>query len=125
MSRRAADGTAAGGGHLVPAVTLASTAILLSWLALGCNLIQPKSTGERLYSDLCAKCHGVDGRGNVPRYMGNPYADLTDDLWKHGGDRASIEGVIRDGIFGEMPPNSDLQPDEMRALLDYLEKFRS
>lgn len=100
---------------LVPALLLA---------AMACELLTPKSEGEKLWSDLCAECHGADGAGNTPRYMGDAYADLRDDAWKTDGDRATVEGVVREGIFGQMPAHDELTAAQMRALLDYFYKMR-
>lgn len=89
-----------------------------------CELVQPRSEGERLWRKLCAECHGVDGTGNTPRYMGEPFADLRDGTWRGDGDRASIESVVREGVFGKMPAHDELTTAEMRALLDYLYQLR-
>lgn len=94
-------------------------------LACACDALAPRSEGERIYRRLCADCHGVDGSGNTPRSMGNPWADLTDDAWKsEGGDAGSIETVVREGVFGEMPAHDELSAEEMRALLGHLLALR-
>lgn len=90
----------------------------------GCGAFAPKSEGEKLWRRLCSECHGLDGAGNTPRYMGNPNADLRDGHWKFGGDRYSVETVVRDGIFGLMPANESLTAAEMTQLLDYLYELR-
>ena len=83
--------------RLLCATALTACAVWSLALA-GCDLINPpKSPGEKLWRDNCAKCHGIDGSGNTPAYMGNQYADLTDDYWKHGGDVHDIANTIRDG----------------------------
>ena len=85
-----------------------------------------RSAGEKLWRSRCADCHGVDATGNTPRYLGNGWADLTDDSWRiYGGDDSAIETVIREGVFGEMPASDDLSPAEMRDLLAHLRKLRS
>lgn len=100
---------------LLPALALAAS---------GCKLFEPKDPGEHVYRRSCAECHGVDGRGNTPRYMSNAWADLTDASWKQYGDDGSLETVIREGVFGAMPAHTDLTREEMRALLNYLRKLR-
>lgn len=97
---------------------------LLVVVLAGCDLLANRSEGEKLWRKHCADCHGVDGRGNTPRYMGNPWADLRDNSWKLGGDRSTIEDVVREGIFGSMPANDELTAAEMRALIDYLYELR-
>jgi mono/diheme cytochrome c family protein len=93
--------------------------------AAGCDLIEKRTPGEKLWRKRCASCHGLDARGNTPGYMGNVNADLTDDSWVSGGDDGSIEIVVREGIFAKMPANDDLTRDEMKALLGHLRKLRS
>lgn len=93
-------------------------------LALGASscgqLFNRGPEGERLYRSRCASCHGIDGRGNTPQWMGDPYADLTDDTWRYGGDPPSIEDTIRDGIFAKMPANKDLTPKQLTELSNYV-----
>ena len=101
--------------------------LLLATLAVavsGCQFFEPKDPGERIYRRQCASCHGVDGRGNTTRFMGNEWADLTDNSWRQYGDDGSIETVIREGVFGKMPARNELTREEMRALLGYLRKLR-
>jgi cytochrome c oxidase cbb3-type subunit 3 len=104
------------------AVAAALLAGALATLLGGCDKIFPHHTeGEQLYLDNCADCHGVDGRGNTAREMGQPFADLTDDVWKFGGDDSSIANVIREGSFGLMPGFQEkLSDQQVQALVAYL-----
>jgi mono/diheme cytochrome c family protein len=90
----------------------------------GCNLLPQRSEGEKLWRARCAECHGLDGSGNTPMYMGQPNADLLDDGWEHGGEPGSWEIVIREGLFGQMPGNPDLTREQVRALVQYLRQLR-
>jgi len=90
----------------------------------GCDLVFPRPPGEKLWRKLCAECHGIDGMGNTPRYMGNPWADLRDNSWSIGGDRSTVENVVREGIFGKMPAHNELTAEQMRQLLDYFYELR-
>jgi len=101
--------------------------LMLTALALttsACGLFEPRDPGEKVYRRHCASCHGLDGRGNTPRYMSEEWADLTDDSWRNYGDDGTIETVIREGVFAKMPARNELTRDEMRALLRYLRKLR-
>jgi mono/diheme cytochrome c family protein len=100
---------------LVPVALAALTA---------CDLLRPRSEGEKLWRNLCAECHGVDGSGNTPRYMGEPFADLRDGTWRGDSDRATLETIVREGVFGRMPAHDELSTAQMRTLLDYLYKLR-
>jgi cytochrome c oxidase cbb3-type subunit III len=99
---------------------------LVGGLLGGCDQLFPRrSEGEKLYRENCADCHGLDGRGNTVREMGQPYADLTDDNWKFGGDDYSIANAIREGSFGLMPAYQEkLSEQQIRALVAYLKVLR-
>lgn len=57
-------------------------------------------TGERLFVNYCAGCHGSDARG-VP---GGGYPNLRDSDWLWGGDPQAIKATIANGRSGLMPP---------------------
>lgn len=59
--------------------------------------------GARRFQELCAACHGPDGRGNPQ--LGAP--NLTDDVWLHGGSVAAIRRTIAEGRQGEMPAHME------------------
>jgi mono/diheme cytochrome c family protein len=106
----------------------AGLALTVSALALtGCeDLFVQRSPGEKLWRKHCATCHGINGSGNTPAYMGNVYADLTDNVWKAGGSETSIRGVIRNGVFGEMPGFArQLSPQDLDLLVRYMRTLRS
>lgn len=48
---------------------------------------------------VCSACHGADGKGNPA--LGAP--NLTDAIWVHGGEEATIEATITHGRSGVMP----------------------
>jgi mono/diheme cytochrome c family protein len=101
--------------------TLAGASLLLG----ACDKLFPKrSAGEELWRSRCANCHGYDGRGNTAQYIGNYKADLIDNSWEHGPDPGSWELVIREGVFGSMPANPDLDNEQVKALVQYLRQLR-
>ncbi len=57
------------------------------------------AAGKELFSDNCAACHGIGGKGD--RDQGAP--NLTDAIWLYGGDAASISESITNARFGVMP----------------------
>ena len=114
--------TARRGGR--PAAFLLLPALAVALTTAGCEVFEAKDPGERIFRRSCSECHGVDGRGNTPLYMSNAFVDLTDNNWREFGDDASLETIIREGVFGQMPAHNELTRDEMRALLGYLRKLR-
>jgi glucose/arabinose dehydrogenase len=72
----------------------------------------------KLTVELCAGCHG-------PNLVGGPAPSLLDDVWKYGGDDASILRAIRDGFpQANMPPfSATLSEDEQRAMLGHIRKL--
>src|SRR5690625_3264330 len=58
---------------------------------------QAMQTGNRLFGNNCAVCHGADGRG-APGFP-----NLADDDWLYGGSPEAIKTSILDGREGIMP----------------------
>lgn len=64
-----------------------------------------RTTGNQLFGDNCAACHGRDGKG------GDNYPNLTDDDWIWGGGPEKIQQTLTVGInsshtdtrVGQMP----------------------
>ncbi|MBM4197618.1 MAG: cytochrome-c oxidase, cbb3-type subunit III [Gammaproteobacteria bacterium] len=75
------------------------------------------TAGRDHYALFCVACHGVDARGNAA--LGGP--DLTNGIWLHGGDAASLRVSIAAGRQNQMPPHGDLLgPDRVRLLAAYV-----
>ena len=55
--------------------------------------------GAAKYAELCAACHGPDGKGNAA--LGAP--NLTDGIWLHGGSLGAVRDSIEKGRMGAMP----------------------
>jgi cytochrome c oxidase cbb3-type subunit 3 len=53
--------------------------------------------------EVCAACHGTEGRGNPA--LGAP--NLSDRIWLHGGGVASVIEAINKGRGGVMPAFKD------------------
>jgi cytochrome c oxidase cbb3-type subunit 3 len=69
------------------------------------------AAGKVRFQQLCAACHGVEGRGNPA--LGAP--DLTDDAWLYGSNIESVVQTVSNGRSGVMPAwRHRLSADEVR-----------
>jgi cytochrome c oxidase cbb3-type subunit 3 len=55
------------------------------------------STGQRLFANNCAMCHGSDGAG------ARGFPNLTDDDWLYGGNFDTVMQTLENGRAGAMP----------------------
>jgi mono/diheme cytochrome c family protein len=103
------------------AVQMAIGAALLG-LGTGCG---PTDPGERVYLRKCAACHGLDGAARTRYGETHPYANLTDGVWRHGGDPVSIRRLISEGDpKSPMPPfRGRLDEAEIEAVARYVENL--
>ena len=58
---------------------------------------EANATGQRLFANSCAMCHGSDGRG------ARSFPNLTDDDWLYGGSFDTIMQTLENGRAGAMP----------------------
>ena len=84
----------------------------------GLEKASPKSAiGAALFSNNCASCHGVDGKGL--RAFGAP--NLTDGIWLYGGDKASLTTTVNNARYGVMPRwDNRLDPVTIKMLAAYV-----
>lgn len=91
-----------------------TAALAAALVAGGCTLGSPSghATGEEIYIQLCARCHGVDLEGGVGPGLGpGSNAVLEDDSY--------LEFTIRNGR-GRMPSFSSLDDVQIERLIRYL-----
>ena len=88
-------------------------------------------TGEQIYRDACAACHGADGSGNLPELVvfGTPLPDFSDCRFApREGDidwfAVTHDGGPARGFSRMMPAFGDaLTDEEIRRVVDYLRTF--
>jgi mono/diheme cytochrome c family protein len=115
------------GGEFPSSVMLPYSADLLSDADLGAifdylaSFPQP-TTGEGLYLDYCANCHGADARGGMAG------ADISDKGFNDASEkvRRGEGGVDYGNRAAYMPAfgGEVLSDDELRAITDYLATLR-
>jgi cbb3-type cytochrome c oxidase subunit III len=59
------------------------------------------SAGKRVYTRMCARCHGSEGKGDGTAASA-AVPDLTDDKWDYGGTDGEIFAVVHDGVSADM-----------------------
>lgn len=75
------------------------------------------ASGEAIFANNCASCHGVQGKGM--REFGAP--NLTDKIWLYGGDEASLKTTVNKARYGVMPRwNNRLDPITIKMLAVYV-----
>lgn len=72
-------------------------------------------TGAKLYTSLCAACHGNEGQGLVG-------PNLTDAYWVHGGEFKEIFSSIKYGIpeKGMIAWKSQLSPSQIQKVTSFI-----
>ena len=64
--------------------------------------------GKDVYGRICLACHLPTGTGN--QALGAP--NLTDNIWLHGSDKASIVETIKNGRVNVMPAHGEFLGEE-------------
>lgn len=80
---------------------------------------------KTLFKQYCAKCHGVDGRGETTdgEVLGVP--DFTDSEWQEKSNDIRLINSIKHGR-GEMPSfENKLSQEQTKILVAYVRAFRS
>jgi cytochrome c oxidase cbb3-type subunit III len=73
--------------------------------------------GRETYKNVCAACHGAEGKGN--QAIGAP--NLSDRIWLYGGTEKAIVETIRNGRTGNMPSHAQLlTPEQIRVVASYV-----
>ena len=77
-------------------------------------------TGETLFLEQCASCHGEAGLGEPE--LGAP--NLTDAIWLYGGSREAVTYTVENARFGVMPAwGPRLSEDEIKAVTLYVHQL--
>lgn len=72
------------------------------------------AAGKQLYGNLCAACHGENGKGSVG-------PDLTASKFRYGKSRTEIAKSIGEGRPNGMPAfNNQINHEQIESLVEYL-----
>jgi cytochrome c oxidase cbb3-type subunit 3 len=75
--------------------------------------VDAAQAGKEKFEQICAACHGKDGKGN--QQIGAP--NLTDSTWLYGGSQAAIMKTINEGRSGRMPAHGEFLGEAKAHLL--------
>lgn len=77
------------------------------------------SSGQAVYTQLCAACHGAAGEGTIG-------PNLTDDYWVHGASLSEILHTVSVGVPAKGMPAWEklVKPDELNAVSVYVASLR-
>ena len=88
----------------------------------------PAADAKATWDKSCAKCHGVDGKGETKAGKKAEVKDMTDAKWQASftDDKAftSIKDGIKDGDKIRMKPAEGLSDDEIKTLVAYVRTFK-
>ena len=100
--------------------------VLAALLAVGCSerQIDHVALGDKAFANVCARCHGQDGRGGVVTAGQAAPRDLTDPAWQSALGDGQIEAVIRTGR-GTMPGfQRALSADQIQAVVAKVRRLK-
>ena|SRR5689334_1446591 len=109
---------------------LTATLVTLVTQAAGCKRKEveasPRAEAKYLYDSICAKCHGLDGRGGVPSMEGQPAPrNFTDQAFLANRTDEQLRQVIKQGK-GPMPPFGTLFDDaQLQNIVVYIRSFEA
>lgn len=96
-----------------------SAAVLLALVLGACSLGGPEedATGEQIYGELCARCHGADLSGSAVVPPLGPGSNVA------GEDDEYIEFTVRNGR-GRMPSFPSLDETQLERLISHIREVQ-
>lgn len=103
------------------------TLIISALVMAGTALAGPEI--KEIYDKNCAKCHGVDGKGNTRMGRQTGAKDYTDpkvqaEMKDETAMKVLKEGLVENGKKKMDPYKDKLTDDELKALIAYLRTFK-
>lgn len=80
--------------------------------------------GKRLFASICARCHGIDGRGGLAAIDGVKPRNFCDHEFHKSRTDDDLERVILLGKDNRMPSFAGvIAPTDIKAIVRYLRSF--
>ena len=73
---------------------------LCTLVACSDSAVDEVKLGDETFANVCARCHGQDGKGGVPATNGVRPRDLTEPAWQSSLGDGQIEALI---LIGKPP----------------------
>lgn len=95
-----------------------------------CAALQARAAdGKSLYEEHCAKCHGVDGKGETKMGQKLGCKDYTDAKVQQALTDDAAAKAIKDGLKDSndktlMKPVEGLSDSDIKALVGYIRSFK-
>lgn len=110
-------------------MTTTTKIITLALALAGAATLSHAATASDNWQNLCAKCHGADGKGetHIGKKLG--IKDYTDPKVQAGIKDEDIANAIKDGVKidgrQKMKAFKDLTPAEVQDLVAYVRKLKA
>ncbi|MFP4073608.1 MAG: c-type cytochrome [Actinomycetota bacterium] len=97
-----------------------SAVVLLALVLSACSFggLDEDATGEQIYGELCARCHGADLSGSAVVPPLGPGSNVA------GEDDEYIEFTVRNGR-GRMPSFPSLDETQLERLISHIREVQS
>lgn len=87
------------------------------------------ATGQEIWSDQCAQCHGADGKAQTPMGKRRQIKNFADAKMQAQMTNEAMFTVIKDGRKSAsggtlMPPAEKVTDDDIKALIQIVRDFR-
>lgn len=80
-------------------------------------------SGAAVFSQMCARCHGADGRANTAKGRAVGATDLTSKSWTPNAERDTR--IVNRGKEGMPAFKAKLKPAEIDAVVGYIRRFKN
>ena len=80
-------------------------------------------SGAAVFAQMCARCHGADGRASTPKGRAVGATDLTSKNWTPNAERDTR--IVNRGKEAMPAFKAKLKPEEIDAVVSYIRRFKN
>lgn len=107
----------------------ATKTLIISLAVAGLVAVSQAAPASENWENLCAKCHGADGKGQTKIGKKLKLRDYTDAKVQAELSDEVLSKAITDGVFEDgkekMKAFKDLTPEEVKDLVEMIRKFKA